>query len=1005
MAAALLNHSWFSLLEGVSSIPSLLGRAAALGYRSFALTDSNNLLGVIPFVKNAKALGMKPLVGAHLSFDQHQCVALVENCKGYRNLCSFLSQLHLGKGHDACELLVQKSEGIHLVVGNPLLLSKLHGMFMGRIWAGLDRSRGTRLNRRHRELLELAQKLDVKPLALHACYFASALDYKTYHLVSALRQSCLLERVQAGRVGVENHLPDPEMVKQRFQDLPEAWLNTCNFPNLLADDVIPNEMVLPSPLESCGMHASEHLRKLCESGLHRRGIGRKKDVKTRMEEELRVIGKRGLDGYFLTVREIVGIANQRNYSMALRGSAGNSLVCYLLGITNVDPLYHGLAFERFLHDGRIDLPDIDLDFDWKVRDALIDEVIRRRGSQYCARISSHLYLQPKSAFRESARVHGLSDTQISLLGPQMEVRLEEFVGSTKVPRMESTFKSPIPKMQLQAVLRDAGRLSGRPHHLSIHPGGIVITPRPIEEYVPLQWSAKGVVVTQFEKDAIEEIGLVKIDLLGNRALANVDEAMRTAGLSGEDINIFPKDHETAGLVSRGDTLGVNQMESPGMRHLLIQMQASGLNDVIQSLALIRPGAASIGMKERFIRRRRKLEPVPEFHDAIAGVLGDNEFMLLYEDDCQKLMQAIAGMDARQADLFRKKVSKSKSSEDLASLKDEFFTRCHGRGLPEKLLHDLWLQVSKFNRYSFCKSHAVSYGLIAWKAAWFKAHHPRAFWIAALNNNQGMYPQWVYLEAIRAAGIDLLSPCVNRSVSGFSVENDRLRVGLRFVRGLSESFLVDLLEDRRLGGAYASLPDLVMRLNPSEEGLWALISSGACDVFGLSRQQLFLQCHAGIGRLGGELFGTFGGHGWKSSSQNPRQQSLDEWMTMGFSVSQPLFWVLAPEMIPERVVSVEMEHRKGQEITVAGLVATSRRTTTESGEFMQFITLVDEKGMCDLVLFPSICKVLPHVGIGPYKARGIVEEHHGVLVLKVNRIMDMRKNNRPTEVLDIQENYS
>lgn len=1003
MPAALCNYSWFSLLQGTSSPRSLLSRAAFLGYRSFALTDDNNLLGALEFVETARQFGIKPLLGARLSFSRNRCIALIENQQGYRNLCSFLSRLHLGFDGDGVEQLCERSQGLQLVVGDAGLLQKVHGDFQGRVWAGIDRSRSTRLIGRQRELLELAQRLGVKPVALHACYFACQEEYVCHRLVRAIREKSLLERVHPSDVGPENHLPEPVKVQQRFLDIPGAWENSQELALVLGPDVIPRELVLPEPLESHGMTSPLHLRTLCESGLIRRRLHRNSDAISRLVAELHVIGVRGLSGYFLTVNEITRLAHSKGYSTALRGSAGNSLVCYLLGITEVDPLSHGLAFERFLHLGRVDLPDIDLDFDWKVRDALIEEVIQSRGPGHAARISSHLFLQPRSAFREAAKVHGLSEAQTSILGPRMEMRMEEQVGSNRPAPIREGRDCPIPPGQLQAILRDARRLVGRPHHLSIHPGGIVITPRPIEEYVPLQWSGKGVVVTQYEKDAVEEIGLVKIDLLGNRALATVDEAVSLIGPAFRNEDVAPGDADTSQLLLRGDTLGVNQMESPGMRHLLVQMKAMELKDVIQSLALIRPGAASIGMKERFICRRRGVGKPESADEQLQSLLGDTEGMMLYEDDSLKLMQALAGMTALEADLFRKKIAKWQTDRDQEPLRREFFQRCRSSGLSQQALADLWKQMSKFNRYSFCKSHAVSYGLIAWKAAWLKAHHPLEFWIAALNNNQGMYPSWVYIEAIRAAHIRILAPCVNHSGEMFSVEDNSLRVGLGSVMRLPAAFLKRLLDDRSENGPFPDLISMVARLNPPGEALIALIRSGACDGFGLPRPLLFLQCQAELGRRGQELFDGRFSSDWEPSNTSSLLKCLEEWETLGFSPGMPLFLLLSSRIVSGRTQNTDLPALVGCEVMVAGLVATARRTTTESGAMMQFISLVDETGLADLVLFPSLCPPLAHIGLGPYVACGIVEEHHGVHVVRVSKIGTMKSKDSGTDIVALMEN--
>ena len=403
-----------------------------------------------------------------------------------------------------------------------------------------------------------------------------------------------------------------------------------------------------------------------------------------------------MPGYFLVVRDIAHYARRRGLSMALRGSAGNCLVCYLLEITDVDPLRFDLPLERFLHDDRLDLPDIDLDFDWKTRDQVIDFVFRRHGPQHTAMISTHLFLQPRSAFRVAAKIHGLSSEQVSRFLETLSARMEGVLTdpTRAVPPTPAAF--PLEPERWPRLLADARLLLGRPHHLSIHPGGVVVTPGPIEDHAPLQRAPKGIVITQFEKDAAEYVGLVKIDLLGNRALSSVDAA--TAELRGGlfarcrerpawlmSSSIPPdRDPATVTLLQRGDTLGVNQLESPAMRRLLIQMRPACLLDVVQALALIRPGAASIGMKEVFIRRRRGLEPVRHVHTLLEPVLGNTHELMVFEDDgraCALRPDELA-LPA-EADGLRSRIRKHRTVEE-ATVVDDLANSCPATAAEERL---------------------------------------------------------------------------------------------------------------------------------------------------------------------------------------------------------------------------------------------------------------------------------------------------------------------------------
>jgi DNA-directed DNA polymerase III PolC len=1072
MPVSLHTHSWYSLLEGVSSLEALLRRAAEGGHTALALTDTNNLYGVVPFVELATKHGIRPIVGACLRLGRERAVALVADRAGYRNLCRVISRVRLTEageaatfadrvagaesstprqstaasslevrspglrglspGHTAAasgcsqrpltDLLAEHAEGLHLLVDDADLAGRLHDAFHGRLWLEIIRPRPPRHEER---LLECGQRLGLKAVASTAVHLADAGDYPTFRVVTAMRQRTLLDRLPAVlSITPEHRLLSADEMRQRFRDLPEAIGYGDRLAELLRVDVLPRELILPKPRLSRDLDLVAYLRGLCERGLRERDLGGDLAARQRLREELSIIEASSLPGYFLTVRDIARAARKRGHTMALRGSAGNSLVCYLLGITDVDPLRFGLEMERFLHPGRVDLPDIDLDFDWKVRDSIIDYVIERYGSAHVARISAHLFIQPRSAFREAGKLHGLSSDQVSELLTHLEERVDDVL-LPPVPIEESEEAgAPLPVCDLQAATRrlprafplesgrwpriiaDARRLLGRPMNVALHPGGIVLTPQPIDGYVPVQWAAKGLTMTQFDKDAVEYVGLVKIDLLGNRALSTVDEARQLVAAAVPGSTHSDGDPATLALLQRGDTLGVTQLESPAMRHLLVQMRPSGLDDVVQSLALLRPGAASIGMKERFIRRRAGLEPDHVAHPALEALLGPTHGLMLYEDDSLRLLQALTGLPGADADRFRKRISKHRTAEEAEMLRQEFVALCVRRGVPAAALTELWQQLAKFNRYSFCKSHAVSYGLIAWQAAYLKAHHPLAFWTAALNNNMGAYSRRVYVEAIKRAGLALRLPCVNRSALAFQPEDGAIRTGLEAVAGLPGELRLAIISQRDQAGPYRDLADLRRRLSPGPEALAVLIRSGALDFTGRSRPALVLEARLqdawrsavcagggkGAGQGQGELFRVGATDGWSPPDDPPERRWRDEWETLGFVLGPPLFSLFRRE-VPEvkrapLIGSHEVPRHAGRRVRVQGLVATARNVVTEQGKPIQFVTLEDEHGLAEVTLFGGTCAQVPYLTMGPYLATGVVEERYGAYTVTAQRFERM-----------------
>jgi DNA-directed DNA polymerase III PolC len=975
------THSWYSLLEGVSSPDALLARAAACGYPALALTDTNNFYGAVPFVETAARYEVRPLLGACLRQERTRCVALIAEPAGWQSLCRTLTRLHLLKNVNLAELLAENAAGLHVLVDDLALAERLRDVFGPRLWLEIVRpGPGNRERRRwqqqERDLLEGGRRLGLEPIASTAAHFATPEEYPTFRLVTAVRQNGLLEQLPARLpITPDHHLVDKATWQERFRDLPEALRNLQLLAGMLRSDVLPRATVLPPAKVPRQLAAFQYLRLLCERGLRRRELYGQPAAHERLGEELVIIEAGGLATYFLVVRDIARHARHRRLTMALRGSAGNSLVCYLLEITDVNPLRFHLALDRFLHIGRPDLPDIDLDFDWRVRDEVIAHVFKRYGPEHTAMISSHLFLQPRSAFREACKIHGLSSAQVTEVGVRSQesgVRSQE--SEDEDGPVPANF--PLEAQRWPHILRDAQRLLGRPHYLSVHPGGVVITPRPLDEYVPVQRAAKGVLITHFEKDAAEATGLVKIDLLGNRALANVDEITAACGLASEPAKPQAAILE---LLRRGDTLGVNQLESPAMRHLLIQLQPRGIEDVICALALIRPGAGAIGMKGRYVQRHCGGEPVPPMPPCLEPVLRETYGLLVYQDDALGMIRALTGLSVPDTHRFYKRATKRVSEEEDRRLAEEFRQRCLARDILEPTIAEHWLLLTHFRRYTFCKSHAVSYGLIAWRCAYAKAHHPLHFWTAVLNNNQGVYPRRVYIEAIKRARLAIRLPCVNRSEGPFMPQDGAVRTGLDAIATLPQELREQILDERRRHGPYRDLADFRRRIAPGPQTLATLIRCGALDFTGRNRPGLFLDAdledHTAAGA--GELFDDMGDLKWLPKDYDAGRCLRDEWQLLGFVAGPVLMSLFRPRLPAGLVRSVDLPRHLGRRIRTAGVVATGRFANTEKGLEMQFITLEDEWGLMEVTIFPGTCALLTHLTLGPYVVVGVVDEQFGV----------------------------
>ncbi|MBI2900824.1 MAG: DNA polymerase III subunit alpha [Planctomycetes bacterium] len=787
------------------------------------------------------------------------------------------------------------------------------------------------------------------PANVRHAWFARPEDWKVHKLLSAIRENTLWAHVE-------------DVV------LPDAALTPCDDPLLDECDweFLPAPKVFPK--------FEGDLRALCFRGLAWRYP--ENPPFERLRREMDVIEKLGFSDYFLVVHDIVRHSRERGVPVAGRGSGASSVVAYVLGITNVDPIAFDLPFERFLHEGRADFPDLDVDFCWKIRDDILAYVFERFPDS--AMVSTHITFQHRSAFREAAKVFGFSEEQVTALQR----------GRVTVP-------------ELPRIRAAARAILGFPRHLSVHCGGVVLRP---DGVAPMQRAEKGVVVTQYDKDSVEEAGLVKIDLLGNRALSTIRETVeiveRTTGEridverlpSGSTRPFGPRsphfvpagsrgvlalseaggagrvevDEESVRLLQEGRTLGCNQLESPAMRALLRMTRPCDVRGVQQALALIRPGAASGGMKELFVRRARGLEPSP------GGLLADTHGVMLYEDDAMVLASALAGMTLAEGDRFRRRVQKARTDEERLAVSREFLARC---AEPE-IAKEFWIQMVKFNEFSFCRAHAASYAVLAWASAWLAAHHPVAHWIAALNNNQGLYDARVYLEQAKREGIRVLLPCVQRSRIEFGEEEGSIRVGLGRIRELERREIDRILDAR----PFESIGDFLARTHLSKPSLRNLIHCGALDWTGIPRPRLWMMARSGL----------------RETPPVPdfteEEKFARELEILGLSARKHILSYLRSG-IRHPVSGIPLDSRRlsecvGRRVRLLGIMATARVTVTAREEPMEFLTLEDEHGIFEVVLFPQVfrrCRGL--IGtLGPYEVTGRVEGRYDVIAVNAEKIV-------------------
>ena len=869
-----------SLLCGTAAPEALIARALERGYSALALADRDNLYLAVRFYREALREGLRPLLGAELTGKggRAQALLLPLDRRGFANLCAILTRKHLDAGFDPVTAIAEQHAGLHVIVESAdLAAALLHagvpaaagwdasGVHRPRdagLWIGVRGIAGERA--RLGERLAAARQLRVPPVATADVMMLDATDHDAHRAAVTAAAGELLDRMTPGAFCArEAWLASPEEWTRRVTAVcsaarvPEAaaealannraLVRRCRLELDLGTPIFPRAPLPP------GMDGLARLREICDAGIVRRyANGRAPAARARLAAELDMIGRMGFTDYFLLVAEIVGFARERGIPTVGRGSGAASIVSYVLGITNADPLRYELCFERFLNPSRRDCPDLDIDLCWRRRDEVIAHVYDTYGHDRVAMISTHTTLGARSAFRETAKALGVPNARVNTLAKHVPRSLEApyAEGLRALPgRRHVDWSEPV----LAEALRLAERLDGAPRHLSIHCGGVVIADRPITHYVPLQRAAKDVVVTQFEMRAIEAIGLVKMDLLGNRALSTIGECVTLARRRGGaiDVDSIPDpDPATAAMLASGDTLNCFQLESPAMRHLLRMLRCRTLEETIAAVALVRPGPAESGMKEAYCRRRRGLERAQFHHPRIEPVLRATHGVMLYEEDVMRVAAALTGLSLAEGDDLRRALGAARDDAAFRSLERGFVLQAKRAGVDAATARVVWRDLTRFAAYGFCKAHAAGYGTLGYQSAYLKAHFPAEYAVGILNHHAGMYATWVHVEDLRRRGVVFLAPCVARSQWDSTLDPDgRVRVGLSRIYGLHEHTAQGLLAERGRR-AFASLADCVARARPSLTELEVLILGGAFDWTDRARPSLLLEARANAGQGGG-----------------------------------------------------------------------------------------------------------------------------------------------------------
>ncbi|MEO6057738.1 MAG: DNA polymerase III subunit alpha [Gemmatimonadales bacterium] len=1004
-------HTHFSFGIGVSSPDVLAAAAAERGFAALACTDTNGVYGAVEFQRACEAAGVRPLLGAHLVAGDEETVALATDERGWGALCRAVTRIHWdspvsGEGEELSAGLANDRDGLILLSRDPTFLDRVLRRSGPRdLYAELCPGK-----KRH-AVLAAARRLGLPAVATNAAVAAHPEDWSRHRLLRAIHLNTTLSALDhpdrpAGRPSDRLAPRDAWLrpiadLERQFPDCPEAIraaeeiAERCRYR-------IPIGRVV-APRFAAADDAFQQLRTLAYEGAAQRYGTVAPVTRDRLEHELAIIGLKGFADYFLVVRDIVA----HGPTHCGRGSVANSIVSYCLGITHVEPLGAGLLFERFLNPERKDPPDIDLDFPWDERDDVLAYVFRRYPHPQAAMVANHNCFRLRGALREVAKVYGRPNGEIREVTRRIpwyeEAPLEELLATH--PNFTALDLPP----SWQELARLAAPLVGVPRHLSLHPGGVVIVPTALTDYVPTERAVKTldghpdlrVPVIQFEKDGAEDAGLVKIDLLGNRSLAVIRDAIAAVGAhTGHRIDYTssdPGDDEpTRALFRTGQTLGVFYTESPASRLLCAKSRADTFELLVLNTSIIRPAS------NRYIRvylERLHGTPYEPLDPVLRDTLADTFGVMVYQEDVVNVCATFAGMPLATADGLRKSLSKKRPAKALAGYAEEFFAGALRLGRDVETAKRVWTMIMSFAGYSFCKGHSASYIQVAQHSCYLRAHYPAEFMAAVLANGGGFYHPFAYVAEAMRMGLTVRPPDVNASAFRCTGRGRELRIGLQFVKELSADGAARVLAARG-GGVdatpFRSLVDLRARTGLAPADLRALIKVGALDAIadGWSRPMMLwlvdstADCVRSPDDRPGDWFDHLPPTVPVLKAYGPERRRREEHAALGFTTDAHPMRLYADDLRRFRLCPSTRLHRHvGEHVLAAGMLTTAKPVHTLKDEPMEFATFDDGDGLIETVLFPGVYRARGHVLFdqGPFIFRGKVEEEFGAVTLTVTHL--------------------
>jgi len=978
-------HSQYSLLDGASSLDRLLEKAKALEMPALAITDHNRLTGAIRFYEKALTLGIKPIIGAEIDLEGgYHLTLLCKDKSGYSNLCRLLTEAHLtnrgkqpaatkqmlGKFHDGLIALSGCSRGelSVLIEKGKTELVKAAAYFYREVYgedflAELIRHPSREGISGSYRLVSFAKEEGIPIVATNNVHYVEMEEYRIKELLNAIDQNIPVSQSQGCRT-VEQYLKSPQEMTKLFRNLPEAIAMTEEIASRCNLELEIGKLHFPKFDIPEGEPDYSYLSKIARAGVMRKYGRITPRIRDRLEQELITIKKLGFCGYFLVVWDIVRWARERGIRCQARGSAIDSLVVYVLDISNVDPIEHDLLFERFMHPLRHEPPDIDLDIDRRRRDEVRDYIYQKYGAENVACVGTINTYMARGAIRDAGKALQVPQELIEEACKGIHYlsvsSLLEYADSRPELKKSDIYKRP----ELADFFKLCTAIDGFPKHMSVHLGGLLIGDGSLSELVPLEWSSGGDIISQYDKDDIEKLGIVKMDLLALPTLTVIGDTLNSIkknhGIEIDLDKIDRNDPEAFAMLRDGKSIGTFQLESPAQREMAGRLLPNHFEDIIVSISLVRPGPLKSNMDKAYLPRRHGKEPVAYLHPRLKNALSETLGVILYQEQVLKIAHDLAGMSYAEADGFRRAMTHDRTEGEMEKMRDSFISSAARNGVSRRIAEKVFEQLAAFAAYGFCKAHAAAYAELAYQTLWLKCHYPAEFFAAVLSNQpMGYYPSRVLMADARRLGVKMLPLDINESFDNYTVEDGAIRVSLRQLKGMSKEALESILSERAKS-EFTSLRDFVLRANTSQPIIENLIKVGAFDSFGVRNELLsefpkLINLKHKIGKGVRPLFEDI-----KPESIPAAEVTYDDRKANMLVERELLSLDLSAHPLDFSCIDNGFTRMKdlhsiatGKSIKIAGSVIRYQTPPTRNGNRVVYVIMEDGTGIADVTVFSDV----------------------------------------------------